>query len=154
AAHTAQPHRPQQVIHRRKPMIDRPFGRTTRGDDPVNGYTSGPIPKHDVTRDIEDLVHGMTSPPRHESHNRRKSLILSSASYRLGPRLLGHGAARLRRRRPERTQALWGPSGGMARLTLRSASDSLPVHGDYVLPGPFSRTAGRPEPGSVGPWTC
>ena len=26
--------------------------------------------------------------------------------------------------------------------------------GDYVLPGPFSRTAGWPEPGSVGPWTC
>src|SRR5262249_55245009 len=67
-------------------MIDRPFGRTTRGDDPVNGCTSGPIPKHDVTRDIEDLVHGMTSRPRHESHNRRKSLILSSACYRLhGP---------------------------------------------------------------------
>src|SRR5262245_56529869 len=105
-------------------MIDRPFGRTTGSDDAVNGYTSGPIPKHDVTRDIEDLVHGMTSRPRHESYNRRKRLIQSSAVCRLGHSLLGHGAARLRRRHPELPppgvpgSAILGGAAGIGKTSL------------------------------------
>jgi len=44
--------------------------------------------------------------------------------------------------------AAW-PGSPCARHLVRCRST-----GDYVLPGPFSRTAGRPEPGSVGPWIC
>lgn len=65
AAHTTQPHRRQQVVDRRKAMVDRAFRRSTGRDNPIHRYGSRPVTQYQVPRNIEELVDGVTFWSRH-----------------------------------------------------------------------------------------
>ncbi len=74
-AHPTQPHRRQQVVDTREPVIHRAFGRTAESHYPVDCDAARTVAKDEVAGHVQDLVDGMAFRPGHESYIRRTGLI-------------------------------------------------------------------------------